>query len=132
VAVASPVAVRRASVLVVDDDLMIGAIIQRVLTQDYDITLVVNGRQALDLVLAGGRFDAILCDLMMPEMTGMDFFGEVARTKPTLCERIGFITGGAFTIEARTFLDRVPNRCLDKPFAPDSLRALVRELLQLD
>jgi CheY-like chemotaxis protein len=124
-------AVRRASVLVVDDDVMIGGIIRRVLSPEYDVTLAINGSEALKLVLAGQRFDALLCDLMMPHMTGMDFFAELARTKPELCERVAFITGGAFTPEARAFLDRIPNRRLDKPFAPENLRALIRELLQL-
>jgi CheY-like chemotaxis protein len=116
-------------VLVVDDDVMIGSIIQRLLARDYDVVFVANGQEALELVLSGARFSAILCDLMMPQMTGMDFFGKLARMKPILCERVGFITGGAFTVEARTFLDQVPNRCLDKPFAPDSLHAFVRLLL---
>jgi CheY-like chemotaxis protein len=116
----------------VDDDVMLGAIIERVLIRDYDVTLVANGKDALELVLAGGRFNAIVCDLMMPQMTGMELFGELARTRPNLCARMGFITGGAFTVEARTFLDQVPNRCLNKPFAPETLRALVRALLEPD
>jgi hypothetical protein len=40
-----------------------------------------------------------------------------------------FLTGGAFTQQARTFLRRVPNSRLEKPFDPDTLRALVGDLL---
>ncbi|MDP9002489.1 MAG: ATP-binding protein [Myxococcota bacterium] len=122
----------RGRILVVDDDAMIGASIRRVFSREHHVTLASNGKEALELVLGGQHFDVILCDLMMPQMTGMDLFVELARTQPDLCERFVFITGGAFTPAAREFLDQVPNRRLDKPFAPEALRKVVRDLMQID
>ena len=70
-------------------------------------------------------FDLILCDLMMPEMTGMDFYAALASRSESLARRVVFMTGGAFTPTAREFLDRVDNPRLDKPVDITRLRQLV-------
>ena len=62
---------------------------------------------------------------MMPEMSGVDFHSELASQEPELAARVIFLTGGAFTVRAREFLDRVPNARLDKPFDSECLRAMV-------
>ena len=41
--------------------------------------------------------------------------------------RVVFLTGGAFTMDAREFLDKTANACMEKPFKMESLRALVNE-----
>ena len=41
-----------------------------------------------------------------------------------------FFTGGAFTPRAKAFLEAVPNARIDKPPAPQNIRALIRERLQ--
>jgi CheY-like chemotaxis protein len=76
-------------------------------------------------VRAGERFDAVLLDLMMPEMSGPAFHAELARLAPELAERTIFLTGGAFTPQARAFLDSVPNPSVQKPFDPAELARLV-------
>ena len=78
----------------------------------------------------GERFDAILCDLMMPVMSGMELFEHVSTSMPELVERIVFVSGGAFTPEAKAFLERVPNARIDKPFQSMNVRALVRGLVR--
>lgn len=52
----------------------------------------------------------------MPEMSGMDFYDELARRFPDLAARVVFVSGGAFTPDARSFLDHVTNPLLEKPF----------------
>jgi CheY-like chemotaxis protein len=94
------------------------------------VVVVTSGRAALDLVIAGERFDVILCDLMMPEMTGLDLHGELMRSFPEHAARMIFLTGGAFTPRAREFLDSVPNQRLEKPFDAQNVRALVRGLVR--
>jgi CheY-like chemotaxis protein len=88
-----------------------------------------RAREALERISAGERFDAILCDLMMPEMSGMRLFDEIGRIEPALAERMVFLTGGAFTPSAREFLERVANARLEKPFQPAALRALLSDML---
>lgn len=121
----SPMAAAGAEVLVVDDEPAIGSILGKVL-KGHDVTAVTAAREALSLLDDGHRYDIILCDLMMPEMSGMDFHSEVHRRFPDLARRVVFISGGAFTPAAHAYLDRVPNERLSKPFQPEQIRALVR------
>jgi len=75
----------------------------------------------------GDRFDVIVCDLMMPNVTGVEFFEQLARDDPDHADRVIFLTGGAFTGSTRAFLDHVKNLRLDKPFDAAQLRALVND-----
>jgi CheY-like chemotaxis protein len=77
------------------------------------------------LVDDGREFDVILCDLMMPNITGMDLHAEIDRMAPAQAARMIFVTGGAFTQQGRTFLERTKNVHLEKPIDVDELRALV-------
>jgi signal transduction histidine kinase/CheY-like chemotaxis protein len=118
---------RRGRVLLVDDDPLIGNAIRRILTGDHDVTLLTSARQAFDSIAGGDRFDVILCDMMMPVMTGMEFYDQLLEVVRDQAERIVFLTGGAFTVRAREFLDRVPNTRVEKPFDAKNLRALVND-----
>jgi PAS domain S-box-containing protein len=120
-----PVAVAAARVLVVDDESMIGRAIHRMLTPHYDVTVVTRARDALARIHGGARFDVILCDLLMPEMTGMDLHDELVLTVPDQAEAMVFVTGGAFTPRAREFLAEMASRCIEKPFDTAALRAIV-------
>ena len=65
--------------------------------------------------------------MMMPVMTGMEFYDKLLASRRELAERIVFLTGGAFTVRAREFLDRIPNTRIEKPFDARNLRALVND-----
>jgi PAS domain S-box-containing protein len=117
----------RRRVLIVDDDARIAGAIGCLLDDD-DVTILTDARTARDRVLAGERFDVILCDLMMPEMTGMELHEALAAAAPEQAARMLFLTGGAFTPSSRAFLERVPNECIEKPFDPAALRASVSRL----
>ena len=117
-----------ASVLVVDDEPAIGMIFRRVLG-DHEVTAVTTASQALELLDSGKHFDIIFTDLMMPEMSGMEFFAELKRRLPLLAGRVVFVSGGAFTPGAQAFLDQVENERLDKPFAMAHVRDLVQRML---
>ncbi|HEY6004154.1 MAG TPA: ATP-binding protein [Anaeromyxobacter sp.] len=120
---------RRGRVLVVDDEPPLAQSLRRTLGREHDVVAVSSGRAALDLVARGERFDVILCDLMMPEITGMDLSERLAREAPDAARALVFMTGGAFTPRAREFLDDPSRRHIEKPFDLEALRALVRELV---
>jgi PAS domain S-box-containing protein len=126
----APAGTLRARVLVVDDEQLVLSSVRRLLASEHDVETVAEPRLALGRLLAGERFDVVLCDLMMPELTGMDLHAELARAAPEQAARIVFLTGGAFTPRARTFLDQVPNQRIEKPFDGENLRALVRDRLK--
>jgi PAS domain S-box-containing protein len=120
---------RRGRILSVDDEPMIGTAISRALRQEHEVTALTSAREALAQLIRGERYDVILCDLMMPEMSGMDLYEEIVRVAPEQAARMVFLTGGAFTPKARDFLSRVGNRCMEKPFTPGELRELLRAQL---
>ncbi len=89
-----------------------------------------GGRQALEwLQREPDHFDAVLCDVMMPDLGGKDLYEAVRRTHPGLERRFVFVSGGAFTANAREFLEAIPNPKLEKPFDEPSLRQLVQDLV---
>ena len=126
--VVESVSSRRARVLVVDDEAAVGRSIQGLLAPELDVTHVTRGREALAKIAAGERYDAVLCDLMMPEMSGIELFLELQRCDPALAHRVVFLTGGAFTDHARDFIASAEHPPLEKPFTESQLRAAIERL----
>lgn len=124
----APRAKERGRVLVVDDEPLIARAVARTL-REHDVVTTTSGVEAFELIEHGERFDVVVCDLMMPQMTGMDLFDKLLAFAPEQAERFIFLSGGAFTVQAREFLERVKNPRMDKPFETHALRALVRERL---
>jgi len=120
----------RGRVLIIDDDPMVGTLLQRILEKQHDVTCLTDGKQALDLLLSGQRFDVILCDLMMPGTNGMDIYAALSSALPEQIQRLVFVTGGAVTARTRKFIENIPNQLVEKPFSPGQIRALVSEMLQ--
>jgi CheY-like chemotaxis protein len=121
---------RQARLLVVDDEPLVARGVTRLLEGECSAESTSSAREALERLSQGERFDLLLCDVMMPEMSGEAFFHQLAQVAPDQRERVVFITGGAFTPEARAFLESLPpGRCVFKPLAAEVLRALVWEQL---
>lgn len=116
---------RKSRLLVIDDDAMILKSVARVLKADHEVTCLSSAAVALRQLEGGARFDLVLCDLMMPDMTGMEFHDALQRVAPELMGSVVYMTGGAFVPAVREFLDRVPNQRVEKPFDPQGLRVLL-------
>ncbi|QRO01671.1 response regulator [Archangium violaceum] len=125
----APEAPRRGRLLVVDDEPMLGVSIRRTLQREHDVVTLTSAREACARLLGGEHFDVILCDIMMPEMSGMELHQELEHRAPELARRMVFLTGGAFTPNARAFLERVGNPRVEKPFCAQELRELVQSLV---
>ena len=120
----------RKRILVVDDEPLMGSAISRVLAE-HEVVALTSARSALCRISAGESFDVILCDVMMPDFSGMDLYEGIARQAPELLDRVVFMTGGAYTQDAITFLDRVPNARLEKPILPRALHDAMASILPL-
>ena len=125
----TPLTSRRGRVLVVDDEPGVGKVLRRIL-KEHEVEVAAGGRQALErLQQEPDSFDAVLCDVMMPDLGGKDLYEAVRRTHSGLERRFIFVSGGAFTANAREFLETIPNPKLEKPFNEPALRQIVQELV---
>jgi PAS domain S-box-containing protein len=119
---------RRQRVMVVDDEPQVAHTMERLLRRDYDITVAVCGREALEHVARGARFDAIISDVMMPNMTGIELVEELQRIAPDQAQRLILLSGGAFTTQTRERLDQLGAPQLEKPVTAKELRACVKQV----
>ncbi len=125
----SPFAKRRARVLVIDDDEMLLRGIARALGKEHDVVAVERASEALHRLERGERYDAILSDVMMPQMTGVELYAAIAGQNRGDERRVAFVTGGALKSGIRQSLESLPNRRIEKPFTVTELRSLVAELI---
>lgn len=117
---------RRGRVLVIDDEPAVAQSLRLVLKAEHEVEIAYTGREALERLSREHDFDLILCDLMMPEVSGIEVFESMMARDPAYAERIVFISGGAFTAQARAFLEQAGRTVVAKPFDLDALMALAR------
>ncbi|HEY3498621.1 MAG TPA: ATP-binding protein, partial [Polyangiaceae bacterium] len=123
---------RRGRVLIVDDDAAVGRTLSLALEADHDITVVSSAQEALGELRAsqrGAGFDAVLCDVLMPGMTGGELFEAAKSEFPEVERRFIFMSGGLWAKGASDFSARVPNRLLEKPFSLEQVRGALREVV---
>ncbi|MDX2094065.1 MAG: response regulator [Kofleriaceae bacterium] len=115
----------RRRVLIVDDDALILAALERQLSVHHDVVVFTEPEDALVVIRAGAFFDVVLVDLMMPAMSGVQFLIELERAAPALAARTVLMTGGSSRREAMALLDVPQIPTLAKPFDGDTLRRLI-------
>jgi signal transduction histidine kinase len=117
---------RRRRVLAVDDEALLLKAYRRMIGDVHEVVTALGGRDAMLVLRRGHDFDLILCDLQMPEMSGIELYMTAKKEFPVLADRFVFVTGGAFSSEARQFLEQAVT-CLNKPFTIEELMALIDE-----
>lgn len=120
---------RRARVLLIDDDPALRRALVRLLGAHHIVIEAdggVGGVQALD---SGAPFDAVLCDLMMPDLDGPAVYEHMARVRPELLDHLAFLSGGAFTPRVRRFLDEVETQVVEKPASREALLRVIDGLM---
>jgi CheY-like chemotaxis protein len=125
-----PVPAERARVIVVDDEPALGRVLARALEDVHDVEASTSAKDVLARIVTGERFDVIVSDIMMPEMTGMDLYEQLRAAVPEQAARMVFLTGGAFTTSAREFLAKVSNPVVEKPLQRKDLLTVIAEVLQ--
>ncbi|MGV3625056.1 MAG: ATP-binding protein [Archangium sp.] len=115
-------AARGMRVLIVDDEPSILRSIERLIGRSHQLTLAQSGREALSHVQRMPDFDLVICDMMMPELSGIDVWNALT---PEQRERFVFMTGGTFTEGAEAFIAANQPHVLPKPFTATSLDELL-------
>ncbi|MGC4120509.1 MAG: PAS domain S-box protein [Myxococcales bacterium] len=116
-------------ILVIDDDAGIRSALRRILKR-HEVVEADSGEKGSEVLASDQRFDVILCDMMMPRMSGMDLHRWLLERNPALARRVVFVTGGAFTPAAREYLTKVGNLRVEKPFDGTNLRKMVVEWIR--
>lgn len=111
----------QARILIIDDERAICTSYQRLLGRYYDVEIAKGGREALSILERDSSFDTLICDLMMPDMDGPEFFRELQQSAPHLIDRVIFWTGGAFTPRTEQLIRSTSNLVLEKPVEPKLL-----------
>jgi two-component system cell cycle sensor histidine kinase/response regulator CckA len=108
---------RRRRVLIIDDDALVArALAARVSGGPFEVRTVHDGRVGLEILLSDDALDLVYCDLMMNGFSGVDVYEALRRRSPDRASKIVFMSGGAFTSEARTFLADRRDAFVQKPF----------------
>jgi CheY-like chemotaxis protein len=118
-------------VLVIDDDDAVSRTIQRILCDRYEIVLEPSSSAAVYQLLLGEEYDVILCDVVMPTMSGIDVFNVVSATRRELAARFVFMSGGIESPDALEFFEHAPNVLVSKPFTVERLTNAIDSVLHL-
>jgi len=118
-------------VLLIDDEELIGVALKRLLRKQHDATAVTSARAGLGL-LADHSYDLIVCDLLMPGLSGIDLFASLQEIHPQAAQRMIFLTGGGFHPDSSTalWLASIPNLIVQKPYESRWLANTIDEMIQ--
>jgi signal transduction histidine kinase len=116
-------------ILIVDDDNMTRDVMAQMLGE-HETVEAESGASAKHILEEDAAFDVILCDMMMPDLSGADIHQWLLEKNPDLAGHMLFITGGAFTPRAKDYLDKVDNIKLEKPIETSKLRKTVADLIR--
>jgi len=116
-----------ARILIVEDEKNLARFVELELKHEkYDTVVESNGRKALDLALKED-FDAILLDLMLPDLNGLEIARRVRQVKST---PIIMMTARDSVIDRVSGLDHGADDYIVKPFAIEELLARLRAVLR--
>ncbi len=116
---------RRLRVLIVEDEPALALAVERAISGRHDTLVAPGGREALEVLTRDPAFDIVLCDLMMPGMSGRELYEEVCARSSDIAARFVFMTGGTPTAGIRDFLASAQRPWLEKPFDTSALLLLL-------
>lgn len=116
-------------ILIVDDDTSIVRVLSKVFeAAGFDVTSAHNGEQAI-FRMDGRTFDAMLCDIQMPRMSGPELFLHLARENMPIPPVVCIVTSRSEE-EERCWTEHFPMvRLVEKPAGPKQLLQIVQQRL---
>ena len=110
------VARERLRLLLVDDEEPLRRALSRLLERSYDVQTADSGQAALACLENGRDFDVILCDMMMPNVSGVEVIHRIREENPALLHRMILMTGGMSNQQQRHVDGDQSFPVLAKPF----------------
>jgi signal transduction histidine kinase len=120
----------RRRILAIDDEALLLKAYRRMLGDMHDVQTAVGAQEALRVLANDRQFDAILCDLQMPDVSGAELYGTVRLRYPGLADRFIFVTGGAFSSDAKRFLEESACSVINKPFRVEELLTMIEAKIE--
>ena len=116
-------------VVIIDDEPAVLRSLKRQLGGDFLVDNFESAAEALEMLTMGELPRLILCDLQMPQVSGVEFYRRLEQIESVARDRVVFMTGGAFTEEVNHFLETAERPIIEKPF---SLADLLEVLHQME
>jgi signal transduction histidine kinase len=120
----------RRRILAVDDEALLLKAYRRMLGDVHDVQTAVGAQEALRLLTSDRAFDVVLCDLQMPDVSGVELYAVVRARFPALADRFIFVTGGAFSSDAKRFLEESSCSVIHKPFRVEELLTMIESKIE--
>jgi DNA-binding NtrC family response regulator len=117
--------VARKRLLIVDDEELLLRALSRALGRDYEVVILASANQALQRAMSGEAWDLLLCDVSMPEMSGLELAARMTRTCPSLSRRVVLMTGGTSSFMVHAAIQRSGLPVITKPFERTQLISLL-------
>ena len=118
-----------AKILLLDDNYGVLNAMARSLGKSHTITTSTQARSSLTRIFEGERFDAVLCDLTMPDMSGIAFYMMLRERCPAQAERIILLSGNLDAPAVQVFLSKIPNFRFAKPWNIAEIKSAIEELV---
>ncbi len=117
-------------ILVVEDEPAICDLCQRVLTgEGFEVDIAVNGKVAQDMI-EEKQYDLFLFDIKLPVVDGRELYQWLKEKHPKQISKVIFTSGSVLGEDTQLFIEQTGRPFLPKPFTPDELKAVVREMLK--
>ncbi len=117
-------------VLLVEDESALRALVRRILEKGgYTVLEASDANEALRLSAEYERtIDLLLTDMVMPQMSGKQLGERLLRLRGAT--RVLYMSGYSDEIIAKTGQGQIPEAFIQKPFAPNTLLAAIRQTLE--
>ena len=116
-------------VLLLEDEPVICKVVTRMLkAEGLDIDVANNGLIAKEKIEAGNEYNLFIFDIRTPVIDGMQLFEFLEKKYPALTQKVIFTTGDCLNAATSTFLERVKRPFLVKPFVPDQIKSLMKQV----
>jgi CheY-like chemotaxis protein len=122
--------VEASSVLLIDDDMTVLSGYRRHLqNENLAVEFALSGAQALRRLLSDNPPDAVICDMLLPDINGIEVYRRAIAANPSFRKRFAVATGASSMPDVSSFLATFSGPVLHKPVQPSQLSAAVRTCL---
>lgn len=119
----------RRRIVVAEDDPAIAAMLTKVLSQHYDVSVAHDGKQALALALQSPRPALLMLDVMMPGLDGLGVAAEIKKDPQLKSIPIIFLTAKSGATDVIKGIQSGARHYITKPFKLDDVLAKVKKAL---